>query len=95
MNLIRRAVSWWNSRHNQAIFSPSLQKALDERLREIAERRTSSDGLTLIRNKGQGWIHRSWTGTEVLHLVLLIILGSSLLFAIAMLAVPFHFMLNR
>jgi len=51
MNLIRRAVSWWNSRHNQAIFSPSLQKALDERLREIAERRTSSDGLKLIRNK--------------------------------------------
>lgn len=95
MNLIRRAASWWNARHAQAIYSPSLQRALDERLREIAEDRERTDGLSQVRNKRQGWIHRSWTGTEVLHLMLLIILGSSLLFAIAMLAVPFLFMLNR
>lgn len=50
MNLIRRAVSWWNARHDQAIYSPSLQKALDERLREIAEGRELTDGLTQVRN---------------------------------------------
>lgn len=94
MSLTRRAASRWNARHDQAISSPSLQKELDERLREIAEGREWTDGLTQVRNERRGWIHQSWTGTEVLHLVLLMILGSSLLFAIAMLAVPLHFILN-
>ena len=39
MSLIRRTASWWNARHDQALYSPSLQKALDERLREIADGR--------------------------------------------------------
>lgn len=50
MNLIRRAASWWNARHAQAIYSPSLQRALDERLREIAEDRERTDGLSQVRD---------------------------------------------
>ncbi|HEL3241316.1 TPA: hypothetical protein ACGW13_000022 [Stenotrophomonas maltophilia] len=95
MTLIRRAASWWSARHAQAVYSASLQRALDERLREIAQERERTDGLLQVRNKRQGWIHRSWTGTEVLRLVLLTILGSALLFAIAMLAIPFHVMFGK
>lgn len=87
-----------DERHDRALplpnigrpLRPSLERYLDEHRgwNPATQRECYANQHVQPRKRKPCWLRRVWSGTEVLYLVLAIILISSMLFAIAMLAIP-------